>query len=221
MLLSTAIWQILRTTAIYWTALCYWTATGSSIASDPPFLELSLPQRVHLYSWATMGRLWWQPHYRAPNLQQDMYANFKNLAIPGTGFPMSVFVCHWAVAAMFMACGLPLACLGAAMVQAWRQGSVEGIAQEYSRQLLSPQHWFATWRLNSMVIAMHSSVTKSQSYAMESKVRSPMSGASTCRKHLNPARVMSLQLMHTHSLRLWPVMSVPTLLTILGAHLNE
>lgn len=43
------------------------------------------------------------------------------------------------------------------------------IAARYRQLLLFPDHWFAIWRHNCMLVGYHALVTGSSSYAMEAK----------------------------------------------------
>ena len=47
--------------------------------------------RVQVYSLYLIFKLWSLPHYRTSTFQQDLLNNLKNVAIPGTGLPLSFF----------------------------------------------------------------------------------------------------------------------------------
>ena len=95
-------------------------------------------------------------------------ANLRNVAIPGTGVPLSWFCASRATAALFLLGPYPLACLAAAWYQAAHQGGSPGAW--YAQLLLAPQHWAASWRLNCVLVAYHAAVTRSPSYRLEDKV---------------------------------------------------
>ncbi len=65
-----------------------------------PYLEIdSWPAdkwaRVQVYSLSLIFRMWSHPHYRSASFQQDMIDNLSNVAVPGTGIPLSWFCYHW------------------------------------------------------------------------------------------------------------------------------
>jgi hypothetical protein len=99
---------------------------------------------------------------------QPPSANLRNVAIPGTGVPLSWFCACRATAALFLLGPYPLACLAAAWYQAAHQGGSPGAW--YAQLLLAPQHWAASWRLNCVLVAYHAAVTRSPSYRLEDKV---------------------------------------------------
>ena len=48
--------------------------------------------RVHLFSMASAFYLYDKPHYRKGSYKDDLVDNLRNVAIPGTGIPLSIFV---------------------------------------------------------------------------------------------------------------------------------
>ena len=77
---------------------------------------------------------------------EDMVKNLRNVAIPGTGIPLSI-VCHFkCVAVAFLLVGYPLAAIVSALNL--HRGSVAKVATKFSEQLLCPQDWFSFWQLN-------------------------------------------------------------------------
>jgi hypothetical protein len=44
-----------------------------------------------------------------------------------------------------------------------------GLAETYRQLLLAPQHWFAIWRHNCVLMGCHALVTGSPSYSLEDK----------------------------------------------------
>lgn len=153
-------------TVLYWRGLVWFLRNPASPPSACPHFPgpASRPHALHVYSLAKTLTLWSVRHYRAPSFQADILANLKNVAIPGTGVPLS-WVCKTKpTALLFLFALYPLACLVAA-VYLWRtkQRSVQtdrtqSISEWYSEQLLNPGHWFAIWRLNCVVVAFHEMV---------------------------------------------------------------
>jgi len=86
--------------------------------------------RVQVFSVGLIFRLWDKPHYRCASFQQDMKDNLRNVAIPGTGIPLSIF-CYQKVTAMwFVVCVLPFVCLMGAINKANK--TADGAARDRS-----------------------------------------------------------------------------------------
>jgi hypothetical protein len=73
-----------RATVEYYVALLYCLARPCNI-SAVPLLQHDTGALVHVYSLAKTLQLWHAPHYRAPTFADDLRANLKNVAMPGTG----------------------------------------------------------------------------------------------------------------------------------------
>ena len=147
---------------------------------------------VTIYHYALTFKLWNLPHYRAPNYQADLLANLKNVALPGTGIPLSVFCYNYYIALIFIFIGIPFYCFVSAIytvlltefvsmkefcVYSCMQSCtctgvgdlINKILHCYMEYLLHPTDWFSLWRLNCSVVALHSHATKSASYGLENK----------------------------------------------------
>ena len=48
--------------------------------------------RIHLFNLASVFHLYDKPHYRKGSYRDDLVDNLRNVAIPGTGIPLSLFV---------------------------------------------------------------------------------------------------------------------------------
>eukprot|EP00658_Telonema_sp_P-2_P056076 TRINITY_DN44576_c0_g1_i1.p2 TRINITY_DN44576_c0_g1~~TRINITY_DN44576_c0_g1_i1.p2 ORF type:complete len:108 (-),score=22.13 TRINITY_DN44576_c0_g1_i1:117-440(-) len=96
-----------------------------------------------------------------------MKTNLRNVAIPGTGIPLSMVCVNKLLAYLFLLVAYPLICLVAA-VWASRMER-EPLSQAYSRQLLCPQDWFSFWRLNCGLASFHANATSARGYEMENK----------------------------------------------------
>lgn len=111
--------------------------------------------------------LWSLPHYRNGCFQEDMEKNLRNVAIPGTGVPLSVFCrskLRFYLAVLVVA---PIACLYAAVVSDTK--AKKGVAERYATFLLHPQDWFTLWRINCCLASYHAHVTGSNDYKAEDK----------------------------------------------------
>lgn len=124
--------------------------------------------RVHVYSLASMlFFLWDQKHYRHDTFNTDMLLNLRNVAVPGTGLPLSLLCRSWIVTALFVAFGYPvLALLGAIRAEG---PCSRRIVTRFREFLLTPTDWFALWRLNCRLAALHYTATEDPGYAYEDK----------------------------------------------------
>lgn len=156
--------QTLKAVTSYYRGLLYFQRGGR--LKDCP-LGGTTAHHVHLYSLGKTLQLWDTPHYRDVNFHTDIRKNLKNVGIPATGMPLSTF-CHFkATAYLFLLLVYPMAAACAALYCKLRYGA--HFAEEFEQQLLDPQHWFAIWRLNCLVVAWHSYITQSPEYNMEDK----------------------------------------------------
>jgi len=74
--------------------------------------------KVQLYSLGLVFRMWDKPHYRSPSFQQDLLNNLKNVAIPGTGIPLSSFCYHYHLCLILIVVINPIVSLLGAMNKA-------------------------------------------------------------------------------------------------------
>lgn len=125
--------------------------------------------RCHVYSLALIFFLWDKPHYRKGSYSDDLLDNLRNVAIPGTGLPLSVFARHKLLALFLVLFLNPIICLIAAFHHV-REQKTNDAAGEYSIRLLAPNDWFSLWRLNCRIAALHSLVHHNPpGYEMENK----------------------------------------------------
>jgi len=99
-----------------WSTVNYVWCLYQIIFHNLPYRDLLRQQLdkwacVHIYHLALTFKLWKHKHYRAASYQQDLKDNLKNVALPGTGVPLSIFCCHYWVALLFVMLGVPLYCL--------------------------------------------------------------------------------------------------------------
>ena len=88
----------------------------SALAAAYP--SLPTEARLTIYPLCLHVRLWSLPHYRSGTFANDMRKNLRNVALPGTGVPLSVLCFHYAIAVAFLWVGVPLAALAAAVAEA-------------------------------------------------------------------------------------------------------
>jgi hypothetical protein len=129
--------------------------------------------RIHLYTLASAFYLYNKPHYRKDTYKEDLVDNLRNVAIPGTGLPLSLFVRSKLTAFAFVLTASPL-CSFIASLHLWvRTGFKSSISKEYATRLLAPNDWFSYWRLNCRVAGLHALLndvnTKPSGYDMENK----------------------------------------------------
>jgi hypothetical protein len=117
--------------------------------------------------------LWDKPHYRNPTFQQDLIKNLRNVAIPGTGIPLSVFAWHKYLMYLFVFVLLPLILFVSAILIVLKRNENDlfwkQVASEYTKALLNPEDWFSLWQLNCRLSSYHQYVTKSEQYQYENK----------------------------------------------------
>lgn len=103
-----------------------------------------------------------------------MINNLQNVAIPGTGIPLSYFCHNWHVCLTFVVILNPIICFIGGINKARHSAiSVETFIvtalENYINFLLHPDDWFSFWRLNCRLASYHSYVTKSNHYRHEDK----------------------------------------------------
>jgi hypothetical protein len=196
----TAVREAALATLTFYMGLAHYLLNGAYVpsATQPMSLPLLRLQqdaraRVYIFSLALIFRMWSQPHYRNRTFKEDMIKNLRNVAIPGTGVPLSLF-CYSKLSALFLICGiLPVVCFVAAVYKAllqWApelqgQCNVTTVYRElrrnpvqrlvtitlrlYVEHLLHPPDWFSFWTLNCRLASFHSLTTGAQGYRYEDK----------------------------------------------------
>eukprot|EP01064_Diplonema_japonicum_P030169 TRINITY_DN5053_c1_g1_i1.p1 TRINITY_DN5053_c1_g1~~TRINITY_DN5053_c1_g1_i1.p1 ORF type:complete len:475 (+),score=45.65 TRINITY_DN5053_c1_g1_i1:66-1427(+) len=112
---------------------------------------------VVMHSIGLMFKLWNESHYRAENLQEDLVNNFKNIAVPGTGVPLSLLCCSSIVMKSYFLFAHPLVTFIAALQirRSESHAKNRSVLKIFSDELLHPGHWFSLWRINSILVAAH------------------------------------------------------------------
>ena len=109
--------------------------------------------------------------------------NLRNVAIPGTGIPLSWVARFRPVAFAFVVAGIPLVCVVAALRlaaepedRATHPGlvwpSAAKFAEKFYECLLNPRDWHSYWRLNCRLASFHALVSKEATkddFALEDK----------------------------------------------------
>jgi len=150
----------------------YFRVLPSDSASEVLFKKHA---RIHLYNLAAAFFLYSHPHYRKGSYKEDIVDNFRNVAIPGTGIPLSIFVGNKIVALWFVLVVYPVISLVAAVHLTYgnTKASLErkvSLSEEYCIRLLAPDDWFSYWRLNCRVAGLHALLNDVPSgYDMENK----------------------------------------------------
>jgi hypothetical protein len=157
----------------YGSLLHYWVRGGAY--ADSPFFADDLHAKTYVYSIALLHSLWSEPHYRHPSFHVDLVKNLRNVAIPGTGLPLSVVSSSRLLLFPFLLFVYPWLCaIGAALElgkpYASKQGGpLQRWLRTFEQILVRPQNWFAFWRVNCHVVSLHSLKTNSPGYRMENK----------------------------------------------------
>lgn len=107
-----------------------------------------------------------------------LYAqNLRNVAIPGTGIPLSWVASNRFVALGFLTTVYPAVSLVASVHECWIRkrdknaaAAAKSISDEYATRLLAPDDWFSYWRLNCIVAGLHAALNDNPiDYEMENK----------------------------------------------------
>ena len=117
--------------------------------------------KVHVYSLTLIFNLWSKLHYRNGTFQEDMKKNLRDVAIPGTGLPLSVIARSKVLTLLLIIFVYPLICAV--------RGVCEWDARAFRQQLLL-QDWFSFWRLNCRLASLHASCTGEKDYDLEDKL---------------------------------------------------
>mmetsp|Transcript_51353 Transcript_51353/g.171391 ORF Transcript_51353/g.171391 Transcript_51353/m.171391 type:complete len:360 (-) Transcript_51353:763-1842(-) len=154
----------------YWRGLAICAAGGkySRLCSALP--HLTPQERLCIYSLALHLRLFGDGHYRSGTFQNDLAKNLRNVALPSTGVPLSVFCSCRPLALLFAWFLLPLAALVAAVRRPSSGGGSLGGA--FASSLLSDWSWFHYWRLNCVLASYHALATSDPGYGLEDSLLS-------------------------------------------------
>ena len=151
----------------YWQSLWhYWT--GGDYATNPHFRE-QCQSRVHLRSLALITEMWHQPHYRSGTFGADMAKNLRNVALPGTGLPLSTLCTSPLFFKAVLLFVYPTVALAAAVLRKKDGATAGDVASSFAKHLVRPTDWFSLWRLNCRLASYHALKTKDDGYRAEDK----------------------------------------------------
>jgi hypothetical protein len=126
--------------------------------------------RIHLYSLASVFYLYNKPHYRKGSYRDDLIDNLRNVAIPGTGIPLSLVARSKTLGCLFLMTAYPAVSYVAAIHKWFMTKFQSSISEEYATRLLAPDDWFSYWRLNCNVVGLHALLNDMpEGYEMENK----------------------------------------------------
>ena len=172
---------IMYLTVSYWKVLYGYVFLHHSYGQDTTTFKDDVWAKVQVYSLSLIFKLWSKNHYRSPSFRQDMLDNLKNVAIPGTGIPLSTFCHNWWTCLLFVFFMNPLICMFGAINKAMKEQDenkeaefclsmfVQSTYRFYATHLLHPDDWFSLWRLNCRLASYHSSITQAEGYKQEDK----------------------------------------------------
>jgi len=157
----------LENTVGYWRTLFhYWM--GGTYESCPHFKD-SVDARVHLRSLALINEMWDQPHYRNGTFGVDMAKNLRNVAVPGTGLPLSTLCFSSTFFKLVLLVVYPVTALAAAIIRRKPDATADDVSQSFVDHLVRPTDWFSLWRLNCRLASYHALKTKDDGYRAEDK----------------------------------------------------
>lgn len=177
-----SLYEAIHVTVTYWYTLTLYIFYKQKYINCSTFPQ-DIHAKVQIYSLSLIFSLWNQSHYRSQSFQQDMIDNLRNVAIPGTGLPLSFFVCNYWICLFFIYFMNPFICLFGAFnkLRIRRESNslfcsstplqeqVEIVCCDYIDHLIHPTDWFSFWRLNCRLASLHSLITQSSDYQMEDK----------------------------------------------------
>ena len=154
----------------YYYALYLCLVRGAKYFSLPR--DMPAESRLFVYSLVLHIRLFSAPHYRSGTFGNDARKNLRNVALPGTGLPLSA-LCHSRLLAIaFLWIGVPLCALASAIIQTIKLRS--SFATVFAEALLATgeggRAWFHYWRLNCAIASYHALTTADEGYALEDKL---------------------------------------------------
>lgn len=126
--------------------------------------------RIHLYSMASVFYLYNKPHYRKGSYRDDLVDNLRNVAIPGTGIPLSLVAQNRILGLWYLMTAYPVVSYVASIHKWFMSKFSSSISEEYATRLLAPDDWFSYWRLNCNVVGLHALLNDMPpGYDMENK----------------------------------------------------
>jgi hypothetical protein len=181
--------RLLSTTSIYYRGFFhYWCGAGRHSPYEASGLQSTFrplhPQpndtddqklfkqhaRIHLYSLASNFYLYNKPHYRKGSYSTDLVDNLRNVAVPGTGLPLSLFVVNRWIALGYLLTAYPALSLVASLHKWIKTRGKASVSEEYATRLLAPDDWFSYWRHNCNVVGLHALLNDfPEDYDMENK----------------------------------------------------
>lgn len=169
--------EVIQLTVLYWRAfLFFWKAKGSKCYDNMNLFGDDKWAKVQVYSLVLVFQMWEKDHYRSVSFQEDMVSNLRNVAIPGTGIPLSVFCHNYYICLLLVLFGNPVVCFCGALNKCLKTEAqsiwkviADDFASHYRKHLLHPDDWFSFWRLNCRLASAHSLLTKSPGFMYENK----------------------------------------------------
>eukprot|EP00934_Nitzschia_sp_Nitz4_P000818 Nitzschia sp. Nitz4//scaffold6_size259037//217602//219005//NITZ4_001116-RA/size259037-augustus-gene-0.306-mRNA-1//1//CDS//3329557019//818//frame0 len=126
--------------------------------------------RIHLFSLTSNFYLYDKPHYRKGSYKDDLVDNLRNVAIPGTGIPLSLVARTRLGALGFLLTAYPAVSFVSSFHRWFMSKFQTSLADEFATRLLAPDDWFSYWRLNCIVVGMHALLNDMpKGYEMENK----------------------------------------------------
>lgn len=164
--------SITQSILLYYRIFFHYLFSGKGIHSYSTNENIDRRILVHIYSLVLMIRLFSLPHYRAKSYGADLRANLRNVVVPFTVLPLSIYCLNKYFCLFFLIFIYPIWALIGSIYLSIYDLTAKTIDQHFYEQLLKPNYWFATWRINCTIVAYHSyktwNETKGQ-YAMEDK----------------------------------------------------
>ena len=167
-------YKIAETTYFYIYAIMSYFVLHSKYEDSTIFRD-DLHARVQIYALYLTFGMWSQRHYRSQSFQEDLLKNLANVAIPGTGLPLSLFCTSYVICLFFVVFMIPIVCLLGAISKVVNiknlsfEDKLRELESSYKEHLLHPDDWFSYWQINCRLTSYASLVKGSSAFDMENK----------------------------------------------------
>ena len=82
-----------------------------------------------------------RPHYRSGTFQNDCVKNLRDVALPGSGVPLSVIAKSKILTVLFLVFMYPMIAFISAVNACLQKDSSRSVGSYYIEQLVNPQDW--------------------------------------------------------------------------------
>ena len=114
--------------------------------SEVSICEDDIQAKALIFSYSIIFKMYNQPHYRSSSFRQDMIDNLANVAIPGTGVPLSLFSRSYWVTLFYVMFIIPFICfcgaVNAVLKDSYTMSTFTSLVTDtYIEYLYHPDDW--------------------------------------------------------------------------------